>query len=478
MLHSVADLLGRQVTLDRLLAAMVEVAVRAVDAERGTLYLLDSRDGRLRSLVAQLPELEQIVLEPGQGVAGQVASRGKPLRVPDAAGDEHFFPGIDERTGFRTRSLLAVPVRDGKEAVLGVLQVLNHRSGEFTEQHQQLLEQLAGQVAVVLSHTSFRPAPGARAGLNLAGPFNRIIGSSPPMQELYRRLLSACQTDVSVLLRGETGTGKNLVARAIHDNSARSSGPLVIVDCTTLPAGLMESELFGHERGAFTGAQRRVAGKCELADGGTLVLDEVGDLPLPLQGKLLGFLQEHRFERLGGRRSIVADVRIVSATNADLEQLVSRGDFRRDLYYRLKVLELEIPPLRRRGADDVRLLAEHFLAVFAERHRRPARRFAARALRLLQEHDWPGNVRELEHCVESAVVLCPGRQVEAEHLSLPGVSGGDSGTVAAGYPPGTPLRQVERDHIRRTLEACAGNRSEAARRLGIGRNTLARKLQD
>jgi Nif-specific regulatory protein len=296
------------------------------------------------------------------------------------------------------------------------------------------------------------------------------------MKALYERILAAAGTDVTVLVRGASGTGKSLVARAVHDNSMRHDGPLVHVDCTTLPPGLIENELFGHERGAFTGADRRVEGKFELADGGTLFLDEIGDLPLALQSKLLRFLQEQTFERLGGRQTLRADVRIISATNADLEKSIGEGGFRRDLYYRLRVVELVVPDLADRGARDIERLAEHFLDLYARKHRRRVRSFTPSALARLVAYDWPGNVRELEHCIESAVVLSRGEEIGEAQLSLPG--GAASQSAGRGYPPGTPLRQVERDHILRTLEACGGNRTEAARQLGIGRNTLARKLKE
>ncbi len=485
VLHSVAGLVGRPVTKDQLLKAMVERVQAELEAERGTLFLIDSETGDLVSRVAELPELKEIRLPPGKGVAGHVARTGEVVRLPDAPRDERFFPGIDERTGFVTRSMLAAPLRDRSGAIRGVLQMLNRRGGEFSEADERRLVELAAQVAEALEHTSLRAASGQAPGVLLDGPFNHVIGESQAMRALYERMLAAAGTEATVLLRGESGTGKTLVARAIHENSERRTGPLVHVDCVALPAGLIESELFGHERGAFTGADQRVEGKFERAEGGTLFLDEIGDLPLGLQGKLLRFLQDHTFERLGGRGALEADVRVISATHADLEAAVESGAFRRDLYYRLRVVELTVPPLRARGPRDTGLLAEHFLGVYARRHRRPARALSDAARHRLQAHAWPGNVRELEHCIESAVVLCREEVLDVRHLSLP--PGGDDeptaeeraplGARAAGYPLGTPLAEVEFDHIRRTLEACQGNRSEAARLLGIGRNTLARKLR-
>ncbi|MBW1809156.1 MAG: sigma-54-dependent Fis family transcriptional regulator [Deltaproteobacteria bacterium] len=475
VLHSVADMLSKQVTKDRLLRAMVDRVVEELDAERGTLYLIDAITGELTSRVAHLPELKEIRLPPGQGVAGHVAETGKSVVVPDASSDSHFFPGIDKATGYKTRNMLVVPIRDDEDAIRGVLQVLNRKQGNFTDQDKLLLDSLADQVAQALELTSLRPIGDRARGVLVDGPFNNIIGECRLMTDLYDRILAAATTDVTVLIRGDSGTGKTLVARAIHDNSERHDGPMVHVDCTTLPAGLIESELFGHERGAFTGADRRVQGKFELADGGTLFLDEIGDLPLPLQGKLLRFLQEHAFERLGGRQTIKTDVRVVSATNANLEEKVAQGLFRQDLYYRLRVLELTVPPLKDRGPKDIERLAEHFLDQYARRHRRKARRLSREALARLVTHDWPGNVRELEHCIQSAVVLSKGTTIDQDQLSLPGTAG--SSPAKSGYLPGTPLAEVERDHIQRTVESCGGNRTEAARKLGIGRNTLARKLK-
>ena len=476
VLHSVAKLLSKQVTTDQLLRAMVDRVVEELRAERGTLYLVDAFTGELRSRVAHLPEIDEIRLPPGKGVAGHVAQSGEPVLVPDASADGHFFPGVDAETGYTTRNMAVVPVRDTGGVIRGVLQVLNRKRGDFMREHIERLDELADQVAQALEMTSHKPAGDRGEGVLVDGPFNNVVGESPGMRLLYDNILSAASTDATVLIRGDSGTGKTLVAHAIHDNSQRSQGPLVHVDCTTLPAGLIESELFGHERGAFTGADRRVEGKFELAEGGTLFLDEIGDLPMPLQGKLLRFLQEHSFERLGGRKTLKADVRVISATNVNLEERIAEGKFRRDLYYRLHVVELQVPALCERGPKDIQRLATHFLHLYSRRHRRPVRAISDNALKRLYKHSWPGNVRELEHCIESAVVLAKGEVIGSAQLSLPGRAG--EHTSPGFYAPGTSLEVVERDHILRTLEFCDGNQSEAARMLGIGRNTLARKLKN
>ena len=479
VLHAVAEMLSSQVATGELLRIMVDRVVEELDAERGTLYLVDAISGELCSRVAHLPEIKEIRLPPGKGVAGHVAESGQPLILEDVTADDHFFPGIDALTGFKTRNMITVPVRDDEGAIRGVLQVLNRKEGSFTAADQQLLLDLGAQVAQALERTSMRPCGDRLRGVLVDGPFNHIVGESPGMVELYSRITAAAATDATVLVRGESGTGKTLVARAVHDNSDRRAGPLVHVDCTTLPAGLIESELLGHERGAFTGADRRVQGKFELADHGTLFLDEIGDLPLPLQGKLLRFLQDREFERLGGRQTLHADVRVISATNADLEEMIGAGRFRRDLYYRVRVVDLVVPPLRERGPRDIERLAEHFLDVYVRRHRRRVRGISPAALARLQRYDWPGNVRELEHCIESAVVLARGDVLEEEHLALPRRGAITMPPQApAGYAPGTPLEAVEQDHIRRTVAHCGGNRTEAAQLLGIGRNTLLRKLKE
>jgi Nif-specific regulatory protein len=309
---------------------------------------------------------------------------------------------------------------------------------------------------------------------------------------VYDVVVRAAATDATVLLTGETGTGKGLIARAIHVNSARRDAPFVAVDCTTLPAGLVESELFGHERGAYTGADARVIGKVEAAAGGTLFLDEIGELPLELQGKLLRFVQERQFERVGGRDTLEADVRLVAATNRDLAAMVRGGRFRSDLFYRLRVVEIDLPPLRARGADDILTLAGHFALLYARRYRRPEVRFADDARAAMAAHPWPGNVRELEHAIERAVVLTGGELIDEDALALGDVPdleladdvGDDDETLPApdpagviGLPAGLTLGEAERRYARDAVARAGGNQSAAARALGISRNKLARLLR-
>ena len=484
LLVDLASMLSREVDFDALLSAACERMAEALDAERATIWLVDAEAGDLVARVAVLPELETLRQPLDKGIAGHVARTGEVVRANDATTDPRFDPSVDKATGFVTRSMLAAPIReDARSPVRGVVQVLNRLSGGFDDEDERYLVALGTQLARALALTTLRAADAKSPGVTLRGPFNRIVGRGAPMQEVYERARLAAQTDATVLLRGETGTGKGLFARAVHVNSKRQAGPFVTVDCTTLPLQLVESELFGHERGAFTGADRRVPGKVELADKGTLFLDEIGDLPLEIQGKLLRFLQERAFERVGGRQTLTSDVRIVCATHRDLRKAVRDGRFREDLYYRVKVVEIELPPLRARGADEIESLALHFADAYARRYGRPSPRITQDALVKLRAHAWPGNVRELEHWVESAIVLAPDGVVDAAHLPQPeALPPSQAGVAAAGQggvlvPHGLTLDDVTRRYAKATLDACGGNKTEAAKRLGMGRNTLARVLK-
>ncbi len=496
LLVDLAALLTREVDFDALLATTCERVAEALAAERATLWLVDAEKGDLVSRVAILPELPALRLPLDRGIAGWVARTGEAVRIADASKDERFDPSVDRTTGYTTRSILAVPIREeGRGPVRGVVQVLNRAtSGDasaveaFDEEDERYLLALAAQIARAFSLTTLRPANEGGPGLTLRGPFNRIVGRSPELRAVYERITLAAQTDATVLLRGETGTGKGLFSRAIHVNSKRQAGPFVTVDCTTLPIQLVESELFGHERGAFTGADRRVPGRVELAQGGTLFLDEIGDLPPDVQGKLLRFLQERTFERVGGRQTMTADVRVVCATHQDLEKRVADGRFREDLYYRIRVVEIDIPPLRERGASEIEQLAIHFAHMYAKRYARPVPVLEPDALAAMRAHDWPGNVRELEHWVESAIVLAPDGRITSSHLprikkvgtaARPEASAADARaqTNGLGVPLGLTLDEATRRYVAATVEACDGNKAEAARRLDIGRNTIGRILK-
>ncbi|HEX3757366.1 MAG TPA: sigma-54-dependent Fis family transcriptional regulator [Kofleriaceae bacterium] len=480
LLADLGAMIAGEVELDDLVATFAARVARALGADRATLWLIDAATGEIRSRVATLPELPELRLPPGRGVVGHVARTGELMNNRDVGADPRWDEAIAQRTGYRVTSMLTAPiVRRGQ--IRGVLQVLNKLGGAFTERDEEFVRVLAEQIGRALDYTTLRGDDASR-GMALRGRFNHVIGRSPEMAAVYEMIVRAAQTDATVLLRGETGTGKGLLARAIHVNSGRREAPFVHVDCTTLPAALVESELFGHERGAYTGADSRVIGKVEAADQGTVFLDEIGELPLPLQGKLLRFVQERQFERVGGRETLTADVRLVAATNRDLAAMAAAGQFRSDLYFRLRVVEIEIPPLRARGVDDIADLAAHFVGQFARRYNKAPLRLADAARPALAAHAWPGNVRELENTIERAVVLCEGPELGVKDLGLeprppapatPAATGADEVRL----PGNLALDEAERRYARAILERCDGNQSAAARQLGISRNKLARLLK-
>ena len=299
-----------------------------------------------------------------------------------------------------------------------------------------------------------------------ATPLSGIVTASPQMLKICRFIEKVAPNDVTVLLLGESGTGKELLAQAVHQLSARKNRPFCAINCAAIPENLLESELFGHEKGAFTGAVKQTKGKIELADGGTLFLDEIGDVPLPLQVKLLRFLQERVVERIGGRQLIPVDVRIVCATNQNLEELMAVGTFREDLFYRLSEIVIEIPPLREREGD-AEVLAHSFLAKFNAQQGRNVRGFSAAALSALAEHPWPGNVRELENRVKRAVIMCDGKRISPVDLDLE-----EPETVPEVLNLAQAREEAERREIPRALSRVDGNITRAAKLLGVSRPTL------
>ncbi len=534
MLHVLGDLIKKEIHVAPMLERLVDVMASQLQADRGTVFLLNESGNELVSVAAHLPEIKEIRVPLSQGVAGYVARTGKSVAIPSRERIP-IWRDIDRQTGYHTQSMLAGPLYTNNHQLIGVVQLLNKKSGTFTPDDTAIFDALSQQASALLEQTTvgrvnnYLPkidpdvAPHEVLGseLPLEDRFNGIIGSSPPMHRVLRKLRRVAPTHATVLLRGDTGTGKGLFARALHHNSNRQNGPLVHVDCTTLPEGLVESELFGHEQGAFTGATQRKQGKVEAAHGGTLFLDEIGDLALGLQGKLLTLLQEQSYYRLGSSVQQQADIRVIAATNRNLESQVQQGLFREDLYYRLRVVELHLPSLQERGQEDLLRLLNHFVDKAAQRHRKTIHRIEAEALSLLLSYPWPGNVRELENCLESAVIFADD-SITADCVSLPPyhllrktseaqVSGGvlkrtsrsevseETGTEeslettstqglaqASSFHRENPspvfsqqptLAELEAQYISHLLAECRGNRSQCARILGIGRNTLLRKIK-
>ncbi|HXM66158.1 MAG TPA: sigma 54-interacting transcriptional regulator [Candidatus Acidoferrum sp.] len=371
-----------------------------------------------------------------------------------------------------------------RERLLGVFALGKRGDFSYTRHELEYLRQISNQVALVLEnfllHTELRelkegsedeayPAdePSSEAG------FEKIIGRSAALQRVLRQVEVVAPTDSGVLIQGETGTGKELIAKAIHNRSTRRDRPFIKVNCAAIPSGLLESELFGHEKGAFTGAIARKPGRFELADKGTLFLDEVGDIPLDLQAKLLRVLQEHEFERLGSTRTQQVDVRVVAATHRDLKQMVEEGTFRSDLYYRLHVFPLVVPPLRDRG-EDIPFIVRHFVGKYSQRMNRHIETISTRTMEVLTNYAWPGNVRELQNFIERAVILSPGTSLRApvEELAQETVQGSQTHL--------STLEEMEREHVLRALKESSwvtGGPKGAAVKLGMKRTTLAYRIR-
>jgi two-component system NtrC family response regulator len=296
--------------------------------------------------------------------------------------------------------------------------------------------------------------------------FEGMLGNSPAVRTIFDSIRKVATTDAPVLILGESGTGKEMAARAIHQRSSRKGGPFVAINCSAIPETLLESELFGHEKGAFTGAHAQRKGRIESATGGTLFLDEIGEIPLPLQVKLLRFLQEQCIERVGGRQEIQIDARVVAATNADLKKGMAGGTFREDLFYRLSVVQIVLPPLRERE-NDIRLLAQFFLQRFAAQNNKSGLTFDPEALRALNRHTWPGNIRELENCVKRAVIMAEGKRLTAQDLELAAADPNASVTTLK-----DARENVEREMVQQALRKHSGKITAAAIELGVSRPTL------
>ncbi|MDR1452816.1 MAG: sigma 54-interacting transcriptional regulator [Candidatus Margulisbacteria bacterium] len=362
----------------------------------------------------------------GEGITGKVAASGKPMIISNISDEPRFLNKTKTRSELDKQniSFICVPIKVGKETI-GVLNVdkLFQKDIALDEDLRLLMiiSSMLGQAvkihrAINEERDKLRAeAEKLRSQLSEKFNFTNIIGNSSQMHDVYVQIHQASKGNASILIRGESGTGKELVAQAIHYNSIRSARPFVKVNCAAIPAELIETELFGHEKGAFTGAHQQKKGKFELAHGGTIFLDEVGDLSMPTQVKLLRVLQEKEFERVGGVETIKTNFRLISATNKNLETMIKDSLFREDLYYRLNVFSIFLPPLRDRRTD-ILLLAEHFLKTYAEENNKKINRISTPAIDMMMTYHWPGNVRELENCIERAVLVCEGETIHGHHL--------------------------------------------------------------
>jgi len=492
--------------LDGLVELVVTRCREVLDAEGASVLLVDHEKQELYFpyVAQQDPHVTERLLglrfPVGEGIAGAVLESGKALRVDDVSTHPRFYGAIDRSSGVTTRGMLSAPLV-GQRGPLGILQAVNKRgAGAFTDDDLEFLAALAGSVGVAIENAQLwsqvnAAAERLRAQVGVLrrdrarhDPAHGMVGGAPSMIEVFRLVQSAATSPIPVLVEGETGTGKELVARSIHNAGPRADEPFVAVNCAALPEHLLESELFGHRRGSFTGATSDQIGLFEAASGGTIFLDEIGELPLPMQAKLLRVLEESEVLPVGERRPRKIDVRVVTATNRDLSEEIAARRFRDDLFYRIAAFPIRLPPLRERP-EDVPLLVERFLADAATRHAKAIPGLDPKALERLLGHDWPGNVRELKNELARAVALASdGEKIGLGHLSARLASGSrptaPPAVAGAALPDdaSVDLRKArdafEASYIARVLKQHDGNVTHAARALGISRVALQTKMKE
>ncbi len=515
LLYELGSAFVAKTDLAELVPFVIAKCREALNAEGASILLLDRDRNEFyfpyvsddNAAVAGV--LAQLRVPADRGIAGAAMRSGKPIIVADAQNDPRFYRNVDVETGAVTRNIIAVPLTS-RHGVVGVLEVLNRRGGTaFDAADLSLLEAVSGSVTIAIENarlyeqlrnseaTLLTQVSVLRRDLARNSRFTEIVGSGPEMEDVFRLMESAAASFITVLIEGETGTGKELVARGIHRASARGEGPFVAVNCAALPETLLESELFGHRRGSFTGAVRDSPGVFRAAAGGVVFLDEVADMPARMQAKLLRVLEQEEVIPVGDTFPVKVDVRILSATNRDLKQEVEKGAFREDLYYRLSAFPIRVPPLRDRR-EDIALLASRFVASAAERHQKRMAGIEPAAIELLLKFDWPGNVRQLRNEIERAVALAhEGDAIGPNHLSAslrgaperPGIARMAAvtrlapATAEAGEMQGSqrPLREAraefEAKYIADALRRHKLNVSRAAQALGISRPALQEKMK-
>ena len=477
LLHEASNLLDETPDLASSVQPILAALSRHMEIECATLTVLNRRTSEIlvHEAVGLTEDQQQRArYRLGEGVTGRVVETGAPVVVPSIATEPLFLSRTRPLEERDETAFICVPVRQGNETI-GALSAERPYGGETVsfDEDIRVLSVLASLIAHAVRLRQFAEeekalvAENRRLQRELADRYrpDNIVGNSREMAPVYEMISQVAASDATVLIRGESGTGKELMAQAVHYASQRSEGPFVRVNCAALPEGLIESELFGHEKGAFTGALQQRAGRFERASRGTIFLDEIGDLPPSVQVRLLRVLQEREFERVGGSKVLKADVRVVAATNRELEADMEAGRFRTDLYYRLNVFPIHVPPLRDRRTDII-LLADHFVEKYNERHGRSIVRLSTPAIDLLMAYHWPGNVRELENAVERAILLADGGDVIHARLLPPSLQMATPGDKRSG-PLNVQLDALEKELIIDALKVNRGNRAAAARQLGI-----------
>lgn len=464
--------------LDNALKAIARSAADVLDSHASSVLLFDPLRNKLVFKATIGDSAESLLgkeFDADRGIAGRVLATGRPEISADVPDDPDFYSEFDKKTAFQTERLIAAPLRHAGR-VIGVVEVLNKKNNRpFDERDLETLGVFANLAAVsagnAQSHENLKKENlGLREG---AQPKDPIIGESPPLMEVLQLCDRVAATNATVLLLGETGAGKELCARRVHDQSPRRERPFIAINCAALPETLLESELFGYEAGAFTGAASTKLGRFELAHLGTLFLDEIGDISPSTQVRLLRVLQERDFVRVGGQQTIACDVRIIAATNRDLKAAMEAGDFREDLYYRLNVFPISLPPLRdRRG--DIPLLVDHFVERTAGDLGWPRPRLLDESMDLLRAYRWPGNIREMRNVIERAVLLCDTGEITPDVLPREIAGEPDAPDEQA---PGSALEGYEKAMIVKALEEHSWNQTHTAQSLGISRDNLRYRLR-
>jgi Nif-specific regulatory protein len=486
LLYEITETLGTLGPLPRTLQRVLQILAQSMGMRRGTVTILNPETAELQievahGLTAEARRRGRYKL--GEGITGRVVETGEPAVVPRVS-QEPLFLNRTRSRGAREKaelSFLCVPIKINYKTI-GALSVDKLHQDLDLDRDLRLLTIIASIIAQTVNNLLLIDREKERLqneNLKLKGQLQEryqvgnIIGSSGRMREVFEMIERVAKSNATILIRGESGTGKEMVASALHYNSLRADKPFIKVNLAALPETLVESELFGHERGAFTGAMQRKQGRFELAQGGTIFLDEIGDLSLNVQLKLLRVIQEREFTRLGGTATLKADIRLLAATHRDLEQAVASGVFREDLYYRLNVFPIYLPPLRERMAD-IPALSEHFLLKYAEEHAKPVQRLSAPALDLLMQYPWPGNVRELENIIERAVLVCDEDTILSVHLP-PTLQRQEPGGNRRGLS--AQVEHLERELIAEALRQTRGNQSQAAQILDTSLRILGYKIK-
>jgi Nif-specific regulatory protein len=485
-LSEVTHLLTTAIDPGEHLQQILTTACQLLKAEAGSILLLDRVTNELSvasSVGPRSEKLKGVRFKANEGIAGEVIQQRQAVLVNDAQHDPRFLSRVDVQTGFQTRSVAAAPLPD-RDQILGVIELLNStKEKSFDEEDLKLLRAFAVHASVAIRNVhivSRMQAQNHYLHASLDERYQNLIGESPVMQQVIATAQRAAQTDVTVLLLGESGVGKEVFARSIHAWSPRAAGPFLPINCVALSDQLLESELFGHEKGAFTGAHQQKKGVFELAQGGTIFLDEIGDMKPELQAKLLRVLQDHEFVRVGGSHPIRVDLRVIAATNQDLSAAVRDGRFRKDLFFRLNVVSITLPPVRDRK-EDVPALARHFITRSCRELKRPPMTLAPKTLVLLQNYDWPGNVREVQNVMERAVVLSAENVIYPEDILMapfvanpPSLEAGES---SLDLPFHESVDLHKRELIHHAISKAGGNKTKAAALLKLQPTYLSRLLR-